>query len=62
MEIKKCPFCGSTPIVEYGNGIKKWWVCCRNDKCWVHPTTDAHTNKSVVVRFWNRRVDDGRED
>ena len=58
MEIKKCPFCGSVPIVEYGNGIKKWWICCSNDKCWVHPSTDAHINKSVVVRFWNRRVDD----
>ena len=58
IELKPCPFCGEKPIVEYGNGIKKYWISCQNEKCWVQPNTDAHINRGVVVRFWNRRVSD----
>ena len=56
-ELKPCPFCGETPTREFGNGIKKYWISCNNPKCRIQPTTDAHTNKSVVTREWNRRVD-----
>ena len=45
----------SIPIVEFGNGIKKYWVCCQNEKCRIQPTTDAHKTKGVVVREWNKR-------
>ena len=56
-ELKPCPFCGVVPTVEFNNGIKKYWIGCNNPKCRIQPTTDAHTNKSVIVREWNRRVD-----
>lgn len=58
-ELKPCPFCGKTPIVEFGNGIKKYWISCNNPKCRVQPTTDAHIKKSVITREWNRRFDNG---
>lgn len=54
-KLKPCPFCGAIPIIEFGNGIKKYWVCCQNEKCRIQPTTDAHKTKSVVVREWNKR-------
>lgn len=56
-ELKSCPFCGEIPTMEYGNGINKYWIGCNNPKCRIQPMTDAHTNKSVVTREWNRRVD-----
>lgn len=59
-KLKPCPFCGGQPIVEYGNGIKKYWICCQNEKCRIQPTTDAHKNKGVVTREWNRRADNER--
>jgi hypothetical protein len=60
-ELKPCPFCGAIPILEYGNGINKYWISCQNEKCRIQPMTDAHTNKGVIVREWNRRVDNGNE-
>lgn len=54
-KLKPCPFCGAIPIIEFGNGIKKYWVCCQNEKCRIQPTTDAHKTKGVVVREWNKR-------
>ena len=55
--LKPCPFCGAIPTLEYGNGINKWWISCQNEKCRIQPTTDAHINKGVVVREWNKRVE-----
>ena len=55
--LKPCPFCGAIPTLEYGNGINKWWISCINEKCRIQPTTDAHINKGVVVREWNKRVE-----
>lgn len=59
-KLKPCPFCGVVPTVEFGNGIQKYWISCDNPKCRIQPTTDAHTNKSVIVREWNRRVDNAK--
>ena len=60
-ELKPCPFCGGKATIEFGNGINKYWICCNNEKCRIQPLTDAHINKGVVVREWNRRVDNGRQ-
>lgn len=54
-KLKVCPFCGEKPIVEFGQGILKYWVCCKNEKCRIQPSTDAHAYLNVVVREWNRR-------
>ena len=54
-ELKPCPFCGVVPIVKFDNAIKKYWISCNNPKCRVQSMTDAHINKSVIVREWNRR-------
>lgn len=58
-KLKVCPFCGEKPIVEFGQGILKYWVCCKNEKCRIQPSTDAHAYLNVVVREWNRRHDNG---
>ena len=59
-ELKPCPFCGAIPILEYGNGIQKWWYTCDNEKCLVQPTTYAYKSKGGAKRAWNRRVDNDR--
>jgi hypothetical protein len=58
-ELKPCPFCGKIPTVRFINVLEKYWVECDNKKCRIQPCTDAHKFKSVVVREWNRRVDNG---
>lgn len=55
--IEPCPFCGEIPLSEFSTGIKKYWIHCDNPKCRIQPSTDAHVNKSVVTREWNRRAD-----
>lgn len=55
-ELKPCPFCGELPKLEYGNGIKKYWYVCENEKCSCQPLTYAHKNKGVVTRAWNTRT------
>ena len=62
--LKPCPFCGELPKLEYGNGIKKYWYVCENEKCPCQPLTYAHKNKGVVTRAWNTRTpqnDEARE-
>lgn len=55
MNLKPCPFCGSIPIHKYNEHIKKWYIECDNEKCKIQPSTDAHINKSVITREWNKR-------
>lgn len=59
MELKSCPFCGAIPRMEQNNSTKKFWIQCDNPKCRIAPCTDMHISKSVVVREWNRRADNG---
>lgn len=54
--IEPCPFCGEIPLSEFDDGLKKYWIHCDNPKCKIQPSTDAHVNKSVVTREWNRRA------
>ena len=55
-KLKPCPFCGGEVSVVYDEGIKKYWICCDNPKCRIQPSTDAHVNKGVITREWNRRI------
>lgn len=57
VELKPCPFCGSKSTIEQNNSTKKWWICCTNTRCRINPSTDPHINRGVVVREWNRRVE-----
>ena len=57
IELKPCPFCGGEAVMDYGNGIKKYWACCNNPKCRVQPMTEAHEKKHIVRRYWNGRAD-----
>ena len=59
VDLKPCPFCGGKPTVEFDEGIGKHWICCKNEKCRIQPSTDAHTYIGVVVREWNRRHNNG---
>ena len=58
-ELRPCPFCGAIPTLVYEDNFKKWWIACNNDKCMIQPFTSLHINKGVIVREWNRRVDNG---
>lgn len=59
MKLKPCPFCGGKPSVEFCEEIGKHWICCKNEKCRIQPSTDAHKYIGVVVREWNRRHNNG---
>lgn len=59
--LKPCPFCGQEAIVITwirDNKEMMYRVCCDNEKC-LSPSTDFHVDKSIVMREWNRRADDG---
>jgi hypothetical protein len=63
-ELKPCPFCGGIPKtfceeIQCLGKVKQHWIYCDNPKCRVQPCTDMHESKSVVVKDWNRRVDNG---
>ena len=63
-ELKPCPFCGGKPTAAFpimSLGEKGGWnvIMCLNPKCRIQPSTDWHKSKSVVVREWNRRAENG---
>lgn len=63
-ELKPCPFCGGEATSIFGimiDGKQSEWnvIKCKNPKCRIQPSTDWHKSKSVVVREWNRRADNG---
>ena len=59
VELKPCPFSGGKPSVEFCEEIRKHWICCKNEKCRIQPSPDAHAYLNVVVREWNRRHNNG---
>lgn len=75
MEIKKCPFCGGEAEVDklgdrdWGFGLTGVWCTncyiyftCRETK-WQDCEDDIlEEEKTALLKAWNRRVDDGRED
>lgn len=50
--LKPCPFCGSPAKIMKGCGED--WVECVNPKC--SCCSSMHTNTSVAIEIWNRRV------
>ncbi len=54
--LKPCPFCGEIPTRKYNEHLKKWYIQCENENCRIQPVTDAHVNKSVITREWNKRA------
>lgn len=54
MELKPCPFCGSTDIwnLEAGRNTDMWFVQCQ-DCCATFPHFDS---EEEAAEAWNRRV------
>lgn len=50
-ELRECPFCGGTAIVE---GEAYYWVYCDNCRA---ETRGVHS-KSLAISLWNKRVGD----
>ena len=63
-ELKPCPFCGSKAwrTVWYNAALKPMYkISCPNEACGIQPFTDYVTDEEVVVKEWNRRVDDAAD-
>lgn len=62
MELKHCPFCGSTASVESFKERKGYAATAHCDSCAAEITTITYdTEKEAKVRAhwaWNRRADD----
>lgn len=55
-DLKGCPFCGSSPEIEYwhGGGPNKRMIGCRSDECHVSPQVTGETEREAIDR-WERR-------
>ena len=71
MEIKKCPFCGSNAHIsisdcEMGRRRYMAYAECDNVDCEAMVDTELFESedeaRQTVIKMWNRRVGDGRED
>lgn len=55
----RCPFCGSTPLIHgYQNRMRQWYrIRCSNDneKCHIMPETMAHLKLVDAAADWNQR-------
>ena len=55
----RCPFCGSTPLIHsYRNRMKQWFrIRCSNDTeiCRIMPETMAHLKLVDAATDWNQR-------
>ena len=58
MELKPCPFCGSTVIwnLEVGRNTDMWFVQCQD--CFA--TFPHFDSEEEAIEAWNRRVDNPR--
>lgn len=56
LEMKRCPFCGSLPIIKkwHGGGPRKHAVCCDNDNCSCVPMVTGSTKERAIEK-WNTR-------
>lgn len=71
MEIKKCPFCGADAHISISDckmGRRRYmaYAECDNTDCEAMIDTELFESedeaRQTVIKMWNRRVDDGRED
>jgi Lar family restriction alleviation protein len=53
-ELRECPFCGGTAIVD---GEAYYWVHCTKCKA----ETRGHHSKIGAVNLWNKRAGDDQE-
>lgn len=58
MEVKPCPFCGSTDVVfDMGKTMK--WIYCRSCYAMALPTqVRGKAGKNLLIARWNRRADE----
>jgi hypothetical protein len=56
-DLTQCPFCGSSPEIEYwhGGGPNKRMIACRNDDCDVNPGVTGENERAAVAK-WERRA------
>lgn len=55
MELKRCPFCGSTAVLRGKNGGKWWIIICENNACQCQ--TPGKIDKAKLIEIWNRRTE-----
>lgn len=56
-DLTVCPFCGSSPEIQYwhGGGPNKRMIACAGEDCDVHPMVSGNTEREAVER-WERRA------
>ena len=57
IELKPCPFCGSTDVRVIGDWFKKWVQC---QDCCAH--SGLKDDKEEAAKAWNRRASDEQVD
>ena len=55
IELRNCPFCGSTAEIRYSIRTEKYYVICTNPAC---RCKTGHDLKEKVAGKWNRRIKD----
>jgi len=56
-DLKDCPFCGSSPEIQYwhGGGPEKRHIGCNNSRCDVNPGVTGENERSAISK-WQRRI------
>lgn len=56
-DLKDCPFCGTSPEMQYwhGGGPNKRMISCSGDDCDVRPAVTGENEREAVTR-WERRA------
>ena len=59
-ELKPCPFCGCTAIINHKEAIEAWIVECSNNSCPAsYMIGNYYDTENEAVEVWNRRADNG---
>ena len=58
LELKPCPFCGSTPMVDVTSGSVDtlYEVFCDNPRCNADVRVTSYTSEELAIERWNRRA------
>lgn len=56
-DLTQCPFCGSSPEIQYwhGGGPNKRLISCASENCDVQPSVTGATEREAIER-WQRRA------
>jgi hypothetical protein len=56
-DLKDCPFCGSSPEIQYwhGGGPNKRMISCSSEECEVCPSVTGENERAAIAK-WERRA------